>query len=361
MCKQPAKTFPGLGESSSSTSSSSRKRVSSLVDQRDSEKESKGTRSQQTGSGASRVSTARIPAVSVPERKRETERAPENRSRNLSPRKYKQENSRLPPHPSESLGYYSMREDQVEEVSIPRAPRLPQLDLDVLELPDGESTDNAVRELADTSRLTPTMAPPLSSRIGDGAKMLPIPQPRDAQEKRPLRSNTPPSVFQSKFVLDGAPSLGTDSQEASSTHGDRPTPTGRNRSSTVPPRVYFSPHVRHQANDWAETGSLSIPGCSSPRHARALQRALLLALLTEPGWDSIPQGMQQRAGWLFCKGWESSDGDGQGFRELDDLATVLSLPSGGESRLLLSSAISALIPEQSANKRPTSRPPTSPR
>lgn len=131
-----------------------------------------------------------------------------------------------------------------------------------------------------------------------------------------------------------------------------------------PPRLYFSPHVRQQAGEWAATGSLSLPGCSSPRHARAVQRALLLALLTEPGWHNLPQGLRQRAGWLFCLDWDTSPAVGHPFREADDLATVLSMPATEESRGLLRDAVAAVLPAFAARAsrpppRRSSRPPRS--
>lgn len=125
-----------------------------------------------------------------------------------------------------------------------------------------------------------------------------------------------------------------------------------------PPRVYFAPHVRVQANQWAETGSLSLPGASSPRHARALQRALLLALLHEPGWFGIPHGLRQRAGWLFCEGWESGSTTAHPFREIDDLATVLGLSVTPETRRTLSLAIAGVMPEDYSSRSPSSVPPS---
>lgn len=123
------------------------------------------------------------------------------------------------------------------------------------------------------------------------------------------------------------------------------------------PRVYFAPHVRAQANQWAETGSLSLPGASSPRHARALQRALLLALLHEPGWFGIPVGLRQRAGWLFCDGWESGAGAAHPFREIDDLAMVLGLPVSADTRRMLSLAIAGVMPDDFSSRPPPSSKP----
>ena len=126
--------------------------------------------------------------------------------------------------------------------------------------------------------------------------------------------------------------------------------------SSPAPTLYFAPHIRSQANEWIATGSLALPGCSSPRHARALQRTLLLALFSEPGFGALPEGLRQRAQWLFFQGWESSAEDGHEHREVDDVAILLGMPDSHESRRILSASLDSLMPAMARAKRPT-RPP----
>lgn len=243
--------------------------------------------------------------------------------------------------PQRSAGFYSVRPPRHSGVEIPRAPRLPR------ELRDFAGTEDITQAYpaARTRRPVAPSVPPSSAERSDSAypETIRTPPPdADMPSERPRkRSSTPPLPMQEARTLPPPP----------------PDLTSERRSNYPAPRIYFAPHVRSQANDWARTGSLSLPGCSSPRHARALQRALLLALLHEPGWEAIPQGLRQRAGWLFCEGWESGS-TGHALRELDDLATVLGLPAGGDSRRTLSLALAGVLPESQTKRQvPTSRPP----
>jgi hypothetical protein len=248
----------------------------------------------------------------------------------------------LASEPQLSAGYYSVRPPRDSAVEIPRAPRVPH-DLGAIE----EYT--RAYPAGRTRRATPDTAPSIPPSVVERSdssypETIRTPPPDlDVPSERPRRrSSTPPPPMQEVKTLAPPP----------------PDFTSERRSSYPAPRLYFAPHVRNQAGDWARTGSLSLPGCSSPRHARALQRALLLALLHDPGWEAIPDGLKQRAGWLFCEGWESNS-SGHALRELDDLATVLGLPSGADSRRTLKLAISGVLPELRAKRAPSSRPPSS--
>lgn len=255
------------------------------------------------------------------------------------------ENEELILEPTQSIGYYSLRGSQLDAVKIPRAPRVPVLDLDSLgptpPSPRVRSSSAAYERYAYS-----TDSEQVQSRESNHPETVRTPPPHleDDRLKNRRRSSSPPPPMQETPTLEPPPAASRAQRRSS-----YPTPA---------PRVYFAPHVRAQANQWAESGSLSLPGCSSPRHARALQRALLLSLLHEPGWYALPQGLQQRAGWLFCDGWESGTDGGHAFREIDDLATVLGLPSGAEARRMLSLAVAGVVPEQLSSRSSTSsRPP----
>ncbi len=126
------------------------------------------------------------------------------------------------------------------------------------------------------------------------------------------------------------------------------------RANPLKSRIEFPSHLRDLAKSWLKTGSLSLPNCSSPRHARAVQRVLLLALLAEPGYSALPLGLKQRVGWLFSPGWESVS-QGESLGELGDLVTVLGLPAAREVQLEVLEAAQFLIP----NPLPSVRPPSS--
>lgn len=222
------------------------------------------------------------------------------------------------------------------EVFIPPAPRLPQLEW-------GPLSETERRELSapPTLRDSRPYAARASSAHATERMVSTMPPPA----RRPIGHVE--AAVAGSLSSPGQPTTAAHAQP-SSRRSNRP------KTSQAPPRIYFSPHVRRQAEMWSESGSLSLPGCSSPRHARAVQRALLLALLTEPGYDLLPQGLCQRVGWLFAQGWESGS-EGHNLRELDDLATVLSLPPGRESRELLVMAVEAVLP----HPLPAARPPSS--
>lgn len=248
--------------------------------------------------------------------------------------------------PRDSAGFYSMRDEKLEDVRIPKAPRLPQLDLESIDLePVGKSGSFNRDTLPPSAGATIRTPAPSRTRFSEerSTEGRPTEAPSSGASKT-LRSTIPPPS-RSK-VQNRSPDLPSVTEPAPS------------RESETSPRIYFSPHVRRQANDWAETGSLSIPGCSSPRHARALQRALLLALLTEPGWHALPQGLQQRAGWLFCEGWESSAAEGRSFREIDDLATVLGLEASVATRVTLARSVASQIPLGAQSRRASELPPS---
>lgn len=118
--------------------------------------------------------------------------------------------------------------------------------------------------------------------------------------------------------------------------------------------LQFPSHIREQAEDWLKSGSLSLPNCSSPRHARAMQRALLLALLDRPGYHRLPLGLQQRVGWLLSPGWERQT-TGSVASEASDLLTVLCVAAGAASMQAMMSALRQLIPDP----LPLVRPPSS--
>lgn len=125
------------------------------------------------------------------------------------------------------------------------------------------------------------------------------------------------------------------------------------------PRVFIPARLRRRADEWLATGSLNLPAAWSARHARAMQRGLLLALLMEPGWAALPEGMQQRAGWLFREGWA----EGVGVRDADDVMTLLQLPHNNDARDLLVRAVESVFPDAvrwaaPASSRLPSRPPS---
>ncbi|GEM_PF-2453457 len=265
---------------------------------------------------------------------------------------------------AERGGFYSFRPnetptetDLIEAVSIPRAPRLPRID--------------GVSPASWSSPASPTEVPfelePLSSKEAHASKEAHVFSEKYAQRAGdlyrrggngssegavPVRRSTPADFKRQSSRPAGRTNSSTNdgSQRASGAQSPSPTrsslgPTAAARLTSVRPRVFFAAHLRTQAKDWLKTGSLSLPGCSSPRHARAFQRALLLAMLHEPGWAALPLGLQQRAGWLFCEAWEIESEAGRSGRELDDLLTVLSLPCSAESRNNLMLVVSSIVQE----------------
>lgn len=252
------------------------------------------------------------------------------------------ERQRISIEPTQSVGYYSLRTAELEAVRIPRAPRVPSLEFDPLDEGPAYRRPTSSKPMP-TSRRTlgpdeDVDAPVLT--MSQAPETIRTPPPSVAPKRQ--RTSAPPPPMQESL----APPVYSDDLD-------------EEFDSLPPPPVYFAPHVRAQAGQWAQTGSLSLPGCSSPRHARALQRALLLALLHEPGWFELPQGLRQRAGWLFCDGWESAAGSAHPFREIDDLAAVLGLPCSRDTRHSLSKSIASKMPDDFASRRsPSSAPPT---
>lgn len=187
-----------------------------------------------------------------------------------------------PPHTlrdqlAQSGGFYSRVVPAIESVSIPRPPRLPDLD------------------------------------------------PKDVSEGPPPGSDTPPAAA-------------------------RPRPTPEDG-------VLIPPLLRRQAEEWKQTGSLSLPSTVSSRHARALQRALLLSLLQSGEFSLLPEGIAQRAAWMFREGW----GEGRKQRDADDLCFVLGLAAGPSARSAVIAAAQAHMPAEAilppSSARWSSRPP----
>jgi hypothetical protein len=222
-------------------------------------------------------------------------------------------------------GYYSLRPSS-PDVVIPPAPRVPTLNLDTIEA---------------------------ISTSFPGAREKFYSQPPEDRVAETIRTPAPGSI--SSFA-----------PPASQSEGERGR---RERVTSVPPssfegpkarrtRLYLAPHLRIQAERWLTTGSLTLPGSSSDRHSRALERALLLAMLHEPGWALLPDGLQQRVQRRFCDGWESSGGLAHPFREIDDLAMVLGFACTRETRAEIAQAINGHLPALFPSG-PTSRPPPS--
>jgi len=79
------------------------------------------------------------------------------------------------------------------------------------------------------------------------------------------------------------------------------------------------PTLQAAAERWRVTGVSPVPAHASSRHARAMQRAMLLALMqrfkagspTEPSGElpivplPLPPALSQRAAWLFRAGWHA--------------------------------------------------------
>jgi hypothetical protein len=235
---------------------------------------------------------------------------------------------------TQSVGYYSLRPSRVDALRIPKAPRLPNIGFE-----SGGAQVSPHRAAVPSASLD-RRATDATSLAGSAGAL-----------DHPATIRTPAPYLDSKSSAPSAEAVVGQSSRPPGIAGPASGAPSRSPLPASAPRVYFAPHLRSQANQWLKTGSLSLPGCSSPRHARALQRALLAALLHEPGWSAMPDGLRQRAGWLFCEGWESGSEKGHAFREIDDLATVLGLPCTPESRRRLSLAISASLPEGPPSRR----------
>lgn len=226
-----------------------------------------------------------------------------------------------------STGYYSLRSSP-DDVVIPPAPRVPTLDLDSIE---------AIHTTTSFSSAKARGGPSSQSPEGRAAQTIRTPAPGRTS------SFAPPGAQRG-----GEPERADRFTSAPPSSGDSP----QSRRT----RLYLAPHLRMQADRWLSTGSLSLPGCSSDRHSRALQRALLLAMLHQPGWAMLPEELKQRVQRLFCDGWESSAGVAHPFREIDDLATVLGIACTREARAEIAQAINGHLPATFPRGR-TSRPP----
>lgn len=207
-----------------------------------------------------------------------------------------------------SEGFYSRVVPAIEAVDIPPPPRLPSL------APDA----------------------PAEAFLSDGD--VPSTSAFDTLPPETLRG-VDLSHLQSTFPK-------TDSD------GERPTPAGASS-------VFVPPLLRRLADEWRQTGTLRLPETSSPRHARALQRALLLGMIQGNDYASLPEGLQQRAAWMFREGW----GQGKKERDADDLCFVLGLPQGPESRDAVIDAAWTHLPADAilppSSPRWSSRPPRS--
>lgn len=238
---------------------------------------------------------------------------------------------------SPTAGFYSTKPDAQDAVLtisppvvIPKAPQLPA---------DLVGTSGPASTAVTTSRLVSATSP----IEVDGP---PPPSVAFAHFPPPLEPAVPYENAEVNGSARGEPNVhdAAPMPDASSTPA---APQGRST-------LQFPTHIREQAEGWLKSGSLSLPHCSSPRHARAMQRALLLALLDRPGYHSLPLGLQQRVGWLLSPGWERQT-TGSVASEASDLLTVLCVASGPGSMQTLMSALRQLIPDP----LPLVRPPSS--
>ncbi len=196
------------------------------------------------------------------------------------------------------------------------------------------------------------LSPPKSPDVATRPPPTSVISRDESAATRPMRS---PSSESSATEERGTPSSRRHGIKASSpSAGDGMHEGGTRHPSSAPRRISFPTHIRQQADGWLKTGSLSLPNCSSPRHARAVQRALLLALLAQPGYASLPLGLKQRVGWLFSPGWESVP-TAASLSELNDLMTVLGVSAELEAPSEFLAAVAVLIPDP----LPLVRPPSS--
>jgi hypothetical protein len=198
--------------------------------------------------------------------------------------------------------------------------------------------------------------------LGDDGATEPPPQTLRDQlsQSGGFYSRVVPSV--EEVTIPGPPRLPDldpkDPSESPPPGSDTPPMGGRSGArSPRPEAVFIPPLLRRQAEDWQRTGSLTLPNTVSSRHARALQRALLLSMLQATEFSHLPEGIAQRAAWMFREGW----GQGKKERDADDLCFVLGLTSGAASRSDVITAATAHIPAESilppSSARWSSRPP----
>lgn len=177
----------------------------------------------------------------------------------------------------------------------------------------------------------------LSGREGE-FEGLPRDTLRDLRLSSGYYSRTDAQVESIEVTIPRAPRVPKIEEPAaplSSPHSERIPREGAKR------RVLIGPTLRRQADTWLLSGSLELPTTASPRHARAKQRALLVALLMEPGFDNLPLGLQQRASWLLRGGW----GAGPGERDVDDCLTCLGIEATPSTRRHLIEALEPCVPE----------------
>jgi hypothetical protein len=193
-----------------------------------------------------------------------------------------------------------------------------------------ESSD---RERGDASS---TLPPPQTIRDhlsrGDGFYSKVVPSAESVNIPRPPRLPALDSMEGSD-----APPPGSDTP-----------PMHVRRTAATEPRiplaeaVFIPPLLRRQGEEWMRTGSLTLPDTVSSRHARALQRALLLSMLQTTEFCNLPEGIAQRAAWMFREGW----GEGKKERDADDLCFVLGLSSGPSMRAAVITAATAHMPAE---------------
>jgi hypothetical protein len=210
--------------------------------------------------------------------------------------------------------------------------------------------ESAERERGDTSS---TMPPPQTLRDhlarSDGFYSRVVPSLESVDIPRPPR----------------LPALGSmEASESPPPGSDTPPMHARRLPATeprtpLPEAVFIPPLLRRQAEEWQHTGSLSLPETVSSRHARALQRALLLSMLQATEFCNLPEGIAQRAAWMFREGW----GEGKKERDADDLCFVLGLSSDPSTRAVVIAAALAHIPAEAVLPPSSSRwssPPSRP-
>lgn len=221
-----------------------------------------------------------------------------------------------PRAPSVPAGYYSRREETIERVAIPRAPRLPTL--------------------SDAPRPRLSSSPP----PGDSGSWSHVSWRRRADDDGELEARE--EATDGMSVRDTIPA------------GD--TIRTRETIPAVSARAAFSGFpaaLREQASEWLRTGTLHLAEVSSPRRARAVQRALLLSLLLDEGWSGLPDGLQRRAAWLFRPGWAGGDRA----EARNDLCFVLGLPLGEASGRRLNELAQEEIPDYAFPPASSSEPP----
>ena len=261
-----------------------------------------------------------------------------------------QDEAAVPSHQVPSNGAYSLRGDSWEVLTIPKAPRVP-----------------VVEEVVDEYELEPSPdeAPPGPPQAGAAAAGRSASAPRLPFDTRISESTPPPSASRLARKLPSTvpPPSRRPSRAPTGVTTSSVMPEARRRGPSLshPPQILIPAPLKGSAKSWLLTGSLQLPDTVSARHARALQRALLLSLLLDYGFSELPEGLKRRAAWLFRDGWA----DGSAELDASDLCFVLGLPPDEFSRATLRGAVSGLIPSDalpppsSPRLRSSSRPPHS--